>query len=212
MRELWLARNTAVEMVEERGYSSTQKTLTYNDFMSKYPMAQSNPSCLNFIVSKTAAKSPLALDSTGNCTVSLAVHFTSEDKLSKKGLETLVNEYSSQNTTCVILITFNKLNPACKALLKTVKLNFQHFMIEELQFNVTKHILVPKHRIMAEKDENELLSRLKCSKSNLPTILTTDVVARFYGAEVGQVMEITRPSQTTGTALYYRVVRQPSLK
>lgn len=202
MRELWLARNTVVEMIADRGYKTALTVLNYNDFLSKYPYVQTNSSCLNFIASKGVA----------NEEGSIAVHFTSEEKLSKKGLETIVNEYTAQNISIVVLITPAKLNPACKALLKSVKLNFQHFMIEELQFNVTKHTLVPKHRIISEEEETRLLAELKCNKSNLPTILTTDVVARFYGAIPGQIMEITRPSQTAGTAIYYRVVRHLLLK
>jgi len=197
MRDLCLARNTIIEMVNERGYSTSNTTLNYAAFISQFPSAASNPSILNFVCTKDN---------------SLSIHFTTEDKLSKKTLESLSNEYSAQGINSIILITNTKLNPACKALLKSIKLNVEHFLVEELQFNITKHHLVPHHRVMPMDEQKELLGRLKCEIGNLPTILTTDPVCRFFGAKVGDVFEIRRNSQTAGTALYYRAVRDPALK
>jgi DNA-directed RNA polymerase I, II, and III subunit RPABC1 len=197
MRELWLARNTIIEMMQDRGYSSSNTLLNYTSFIAQYPGVQSNPNLLNFIVSKEH---------------SVAIHFTNEDKLAKKSLDALASSYSLQGVESVVLITFNKLNPACKALLKSIKMVFEHFLVEELQFNITKHCLVPRHRVMTENQLENLLSEMKCEKSNLPTILTVDPVCRYFGAKIGNVFEITRNSQTTGTAIYYRAVKSPGLK
>lgn len=197
MRELWLARNTIIEMMADRGYKSSNAILNYTAFLSQFPGAQGNPNSLNFIV-------------TGE--QSIAIHFTSEDKLSKKSLDALASSYSLQGVESVVLVTFNKLNPACKALIKSIKMTFEHFLVEELQFNITKHVLVPKHRIMAVEEQETFLKAMKCEKSNLPTILTSDPVSRYFGAKIGEVFEITRNSQTTGTATYYRAVRTPGLK
>lgn len=197
MKELCLTRNTVIEMVLERGYTTSNKIMDYATFITEYPSVASNPSVLNFICMKDQP---------------LAVHFTTEDKLSKKSLEGLSTDYSAQGITDVILITTTKLNPACKVLLKTIKLNVEHFLVDELQFNVTKHNIVPKHKLMTIDEQKDLLKKLKCGIENLPEILTTDPVARFFGAKVGDVFEIRRPSQTAGHALYYRAVREPTLK
>lgn len=204
MRELWLARNTIIEMLTERGFTSSNTVLNYPSFISAFPNVQQNPSTLNFICTNTS--------SSGGGTSSIAIHFTNEDKLAKKSLEGVVSDYGAQGVNTVILVTPNKLNPACKALLRSIKLNFEHFLVEELQFNITKHVLVPKHKIIPKEEERDILAGLKCEKMNLPTILTTDPVSRFYGAKVGDVFEITRNSQTTGKAIYYRAVREPGLK
>lgn len=198
MRELWLARNTIIEMLTERGYSTSQTILTHASFVGQFPGATGNPSILNFIASKGEQ--------------SIGVHFINEDKIAKKSLELLTNEYTAQGVGQIMLITTAKLNPACKALLKSVKINLEHFLIEELQFNITKHHLVPKHRILEESEQKALLNKLRCDISNLPTILTSDPVCRFFGAKIGDVFEITRNSQTAGTAFYYRAVREPGLK
>ncbi|KAM0680117.1 DNA-directed RNA polymerases I [Glugoides intestinalis] len=198
MRELWLTRNTLIEMLTERGYVTSHTITNYQSFIEQFPSAASKTAVLNFVCSKN--------------NIPLAVHFTSEDKLSKKSLEALANDYSVQGISTVVLITPNKLNPACKALLKSIKLTFEHFLIDELQFNITKHCLVPKHRIMSEEEQVAFLVKMKCQKANVPTILTVDPVSRFFGAKPGNIFEITRTSQTTGTALYYRFVREPGFK
>ena len=197
MIELWKARNTVVEMLRDRGYSSSNIEMDYGTFLAHFPNAQSDPTSLNFVATKEQ---------------SVAIHFTIEDKISKKNLDSLASNYSLQGVESVILITFNKLNPACKALLKSIKMSFEHFLVEELQFNITKHCLVPKHRIMTPEEQDAFLRQMKCEKANLPSILTIDPVARYFGAKVGDVFEITRNSQTTGIALYYRAVRYPGLK
>lgn len=195
--EYWLARNTLIEMLTARGFSTPQLVPDYASFLAQFSGFEANPSLLNFVCSR---ESPLA------------VHFTIESSLAKRSLEALANEYSAQGIDAVVLVTPSKLNPACKSFIKSIKMAFEHFLIEELQFNITKHCLVPAHRLMQPKEEAEFLEKLRCKKENIPTILTTDPVARFFGAKVGEIFEITRKSQTTGTALYYRVVREPGLK
>lgn len=195
MRELWLCRNTIIEMVKSRGYSTTQQILTLEEFMAQFPSAQTNPGCLNFTVSKPESGDFLAL------------HFTNDEKLSKASFDKIIQDYISQSIPSLVLITVAKLNPSCKALMKASKLNIEHFLIEELQFNVTKHCLVPPHRILIQGQSEELLKKLRTDQGSLPTILTSDVVCRYIGGKVGDIIEIERDSLTTGKSLYYRTVR-----
>lgn len=86
--------------------------------------------------------------------------------------------------------------------------NTQVFEIKELQFNISKHILVPKHRLIeASSDEiNAIFQKLNIkSRSQLPVILKTDPMARFLDAKTGDVVEITRYSPTSGEHIFYRI-------
>ncbi len=69
-----------------------------------------------------------------------------------------------------------------------------------------KHELVPKHEILSVKDKEALLKKLKISAENLPKIHDSDAVVKIIEAKAGDVIKITRKSQTAGIAIYYRLV------
>lgn len=80
-------------------------------------------------------------------------------------------------------------------------------------FSIFKHVLVPEHRIMSEKEKRELLKKYSITLNNLPRIRVRDPAAMAIGARVGDVIEITRKSRTAGEIKYYRVaVRIPIRK
>lgn len=72
--------------------------------------------------------------------------------------------------------------------------------------DIQQHTLVPKHEILGKEEKKELLERLNVDKGRLPKILSTDPVVKQINAKLGDVLKITRKSQTAGTAVYYRIV------
>ena len=75
-----------------------------------------------------------------------------------------------------------------------------------LERTVSKHFLVPKHEIVPKDKEEELLKRLGSTKKLLPRILASDSAVIEIGAERGDIIKITRDSQTAGKSVYYRAV------
>ena len=72
--------------------------------------------------------------------------------------------------------------------------------------NILQHTLVPKHEILSPQERADLLKRLTAEKDELPKIKLSDPVCKHMKAKRGDVIKITRPSPTAGTAPYYRVV------
>lgn len=84
------------------------------------------------------------------------------------------------------------------------------FTRNELQVNITKHILVPNHtRIpFTERDEiKKLLQLYSCDTiDNFPVLQKNDPVCRFYGGKIGDIFKIKRISPITGEYVSYRHV------
>jgi DNA-directed RNA polymerase subunit H len=78
--------------------------------------------------------------------------------------------------------------------------------IKRLQFNILNHTLVPDHRVLSEKEVQEIMNKYNITdKIQFPDISRFDPVARVIGLRPGQVCHIIRPSKTTITTDYYRI-------
>ena len=86
--------------------------------------------------------------------------------------------------------------------------NIQIFTYNNLLFNITKHVKIPKHiRVITNKDEIRKICELKniSDISKLPKILLSDPLSNFYGLRVGQLFEFKKYSKNSGIYIYYRV-------
>ena len=90
-----------------------------------------------------------------------------------------------------------------KIIYKNIELFIQKYMI----FNITKHILVPKHIMLTKEEEDQMLENYNTNKTQLPKLFKTDPIARYYNMQTGQICKIIRKSPSTGESIYYRVVK-----
>ena len=72
--------------------------------------------------------------------------------------------------------------------------------------SILDHVLVPKCRVLTEKEVTEILKCYGIKKSQLPRILETDPIVVELGAKKGDVIEFIRNSPVAGESVYYRVV------
>lgn len=73
-------------------------------------------------------------------------------------------------------------------------------------FEVDSHVFVPKHELLSETERKELMNRYVIAPGDLPKILITDPAIRHLSIKEGDIIKITRPSPTAGTAHFFRVV------
>jgi len=72
--------------------------------------------------------------------------------------------------------------------------------------NISKHLLVPKHIKLSEKDKDKLLEKYNISVTQLPKILKKDPAIKDLKLKQGDVVRIIRKSATAGEIEFYRGV------
>jgi DNA-directed RNA polymerase subunit H (RpoH/RPB5) len=82
------------------------------------------------------------------------------------------------------------------------------FYIPYIVNNPLNHKLVPKHEIVKEEDEKEIMERFNMtSKYKFPAIrFHVDPIIRVLGAVPGNLIKVTRPSRSAGVYEYCRHV------
>jgi DNA-directed RNA polymerase subunit H (RpoH/RPB5) len=80
------------------------------------------------------------------------------------------------------------------------------FGLPSLQFNILNHTLVPPHRILNDKEAQEIKLKYNImNDSQLPDISRFSPVAQAIGMRPGEICEILRPSKTAVFAPFYRI-------
>lgn len=89
----------------------------------------------------------------------------------------------------LIIVTNTVLSNDSKESIKNLRYSTSWiFMDSELQFNKSRHILVPKHELLSEEEGNQYKKTYKAP----PQILITDPIVKYYGWKIGDVIIIYR--------------------
>ena len=75
-----------------------------------------------------------------------------------------------------------------------------------MKIDIQDHILVPTHEIMTEDEIADEFSDVEYDFKNLPKIRSEDPVVKAIEAKPGDILRITRESQTAGVFVTYRIV------
>ena len=68
----------------------------------------------------------------------------------------------------------------------------------------TKHELVPKHVLLADKEKEDLFAKYSITFFDLPRISKNDPAVIHLNPKSNDVIKIIRKSKTAGEAVYYR--------
>ncbi len=71
---------------------------------------------------------------------------------------------------------------------------------------VPDHVYIPKHEIITKKEAEEVLKKFNCKPSELPLIFVNDPAIIVLGVKPGDMIKISRNSNTAGESIYYRYV------
>lgn len=85
------------------------------------------------------------------------------------------------------------------------------FELRHLQFDISAHRKVPKHRILAKDEVDDVLKNFHAKSPTLfPKIDSQDPMARWIGARPGDVLEITGLCESSGENRRYRLCVESS--
>jgi len=101
----------------------------------------------------------------------------------------------------IICTNFNK---KVYTQIKTIYKNAELFFIHELMEDIPSKIFIPEHQLLNEEDEKTILTIFK--KSELSKIYENDMMVRYYGGKVNNIIRIIRDNKSSGKSISYRVV------
>lgn len=176
---------TVIEMLNDRNYDTSMhhSQLSIDDIKKKY--LENN---LETVVTHNITKNKLIV-------------LFHNDKFGISDVNKLITYLEKGGLNNVILVVKEKLTSFGLKALKNSDVNFEIFLSKHLVFNITKHQLVPRHVVLTKEEKNKLLKTLQCKLHQLPKILKTDPISKYFNALVGQVFKIYRKNE-----IYYRVV------
>ena len=197
--QYYRAYQTVLEMIEDRNYIVPEeyKAVDNNTFKYLY----------------TNSKLDIFVKDHNNSSSKLFAKFIQMNKVKPNFIRELIlkikEEFLTDENDKLLIILKNKPNNSILKIPKENKYNFcQIFWINNLQFNITKHDLVPKHVKLDEKEVIALLNKYSLkNRSHLPVICKEDPIIKYFDISPNSVVKITRPSRTMGNYEFYRCVR-----
>lgn len=212
VNSLFNIKKNQLKMVRRRGYNIDREknllSLTLKDFINAYiPFAQKKKKTLREVLTQFYEN-----DSGDRIVVYYADIPTKSSKMGVETLTDVIHELDSKKTKTGIIITPKELSPSAKKQLeRLVNYNIQVFIEYELGYDPTEHYLTPEHIALTKDEQREFLVKNNISIDQLPILLDTDPIAKYYGYKSGQVIKINRINMydtLVQKSLSYRAVKE----
>lgn len=128
-------------------------------------------------------------------------------KLTSISKATSVSDFLSEHKNDNKIIIVNEVSKKAQQHIHKNYPNTEIFAEHELLIDLVSHELVPEHIPLSEEEGQTVMELYNVTKRQMPKMLSTDPVARYYNMKAGQVVRIIPPSYTAGKTVYYRMVR-----
>ncbi len=197
VERLFRVRRTVLEMLRDRGYEVDDEDhpTTLDGFVQRFEF-KTKLSALGGVWHREHEEGTIAVHFIGNSVGLFAV---------KEALASAL-EALGAGGGCVMLVSRQDLTPSARECAAAAA-DCEVFTEAELEFNVTRHSLVPPHVPLSDADAHAALAPKRVAAKDLPRLLARDPVARYLALRRGQVVRIDRrPSDSAGIGTTYRVV------
>jgi DNA-directed RNA polymerase I, II, and III subunit RPABC1 len=125
--------------------------------------------------------------------------------------EVSIENFLNKNTDAHKFVIINKLSDRAIKQILEYQLT-EVFTMSELLIVIIDHDIVPKHILLTEDEKSQYFTEFNHHPRDMKKILVNDPVAKFYGAKVGDLFKIIRPSITSGKEIDFRMVIPGEIK
>jgi DNA-directed RNA polymerase subunit H (RpoH/RPB5) len=115
-----------------------------------------------------------------------------------------LDEYLSTNHNVHKIVIFKDLSKKIAKQINEEYKNSEFFFEHEMLEDIINKSFIPTHQLLISEEKEELLS--KFAENELSIIFTTDMMSRYFNAQIGDIFRIIRPSITSGKSIFYRRV------
>ncbi|KAL5526673.1 RPB5 [Sanghuangporus sanghuang] len=198
--KLWRVNRTIHELVRDRGFQVSDEEIEMELASFKQAYANSvgsvDRNMLNFFTNHRV-----------NTQDHIFVFFSDEKSVGVKTMRRLLQILEEKTINKAIIIFPGNMTPSARKVIVAMSHQYrlEEFSESDLLVNITRHILVPAHEVLTQEEKKILLEKYRLKETQLPRIQLADPVARYYGLRRGQVVKITRPSETAGRYVSYRI-------
>ncbi|KAL5525881.1 hypothetical protein ACEPAG_7219 [Sanghuangporus baumii] len=197
---LWRVNRTIHELVRDRGFQVSDEEIEMD--LASFRQAYANSvgsvdrNMLNFFTNHRV-----------NTQDHIFVFFSDERSVGVKTMRKLLQILEEKTINKAIIIFPGNMTPSARKVIVAMSHQYrlEEFSESDLLVNITRHILVPSHEVLTQEEKKILLEKYRLKETQLPRIQLADPVARYYGLRRGQVVKITRPSETAGRYVSYRI-------
>lgn len=129
------------------------------------------------------------------------VYFLDEPKLNIANVKDCIKMLEAGDIKHCIIVYKNNITSSAKRVIGNfIDTSFELFTVTELQLNITKHYLVPAHIMLSESDASDFTKKMGI---DIPILLKTDPVCRFYNFPRGSIIQVVRKDNS----ISYRIVK-----
>ncbi|KAJ7604035.1 DNA-directed RNA polymerase RPB5 subunit [Roridomyces roridus] len=196
--KLWKVNRTIHELVKDRGFQVADEEISMDlntfrqNFANNGGVSQSAQFLHQFRV---------------NPTDQIFVFFSEEKNVGVKTMRKLLSILEEKAIQRGIIVFPTTMTSSARKVITAMAAQYrlEEFSESDLLVNIVHHTLVPRHDILSAEEKKILLEKYRLKETQLPRIQLADPVARYYGLRRGQVVKITRPSETSGRYASYRI-------
>ena len=189
LKKLWRSKMTILEILRDRKYPIKDSDfMEYKDFIK---LTENFDDELKF-------RKDMTLHYEKSVNNKIMVIWPEKDKLGTN-IRDIVIEIESFDVSRAIIVINDSVTNWGKSLIRHLHSEQKYidvYTLDETQYNIVNHILVPKHRICSKKEKAKIMLSYSAKPEKIPQIKSVDPMVRHLGAKKGQLLEITRDSDT----------------